>query len=172
MDLYSEIHREQLSIEHSMRDLDSAVGRLDNIFMSLYTVIAFLIFAVAVETQFATLITGAGTFVLGLSWLIGASCQEILTSIIFLFVKHPYDVGDRVDIEKASYTVKEIRLLSTVFQDSNNCTVTAPNTLLTTKVRLVSSLLYLWHFDGLNERSSSYKTSGEVPKCLKALSSM
>lgn len=40
-------HREQLSIEHSMRDLDSAVGRLDNIFMSLYVFVVFLIFAVA-----------------------------------------------------------------------------------------------------------------------------
>ena len=42
-----EIHREQLSIEHSMRDLDSAVGRLDNILMSLYFIIVILIFAVS-----------------------------------------------------------------------------------------------------------------------------
>jgi len=40
-------HREQLSIEHSMRDLDSAVGRLDNIFMSLYAIVVILIIAVA-----------------------------------------------------------------------------------------------------------------------------
>ena len=132
------MHREQLSIEHSMRDLDSAVGRLDNIFMSVYVIIALLVFAVAVETQFVSLITGAGTAILGLSWLIGNSCQEILTSIIFLFVKHPYDVGDRVDIEKESYTVKEIRLLSTIFLDGRNCLVIAPNTLLTTKVSEIS----------------------------------
>lgn len=30
-----------------MRDLDSAVGRLDNILMSVYVVVALLIFAVA-----------------------------------------------------------------------------------------------------------------------------
>lgn len=35
----------------------------------------------------------------GLSWLIGGSLTEVLTGIIFLFVKHPYDVGDRVIIE-------------------------------------------------------------------------
>ena len=39
----SDIHRERLSIEHSMRDLDSAVGRLDNILMTVYVVIAALI---------------------------------------------------------------------------------------------------------------------------------
>ena len=42
-----EIHREQLSIEHSMRDLDSAVGRLDNILMSVYVIVVIIIFAVS-----------------------------------------------------------------------------------------------------------------------------
>lgn len=74
-----------------------------------------------------SLITGAGTLILGLSWLIGGSLQEVLTSIIFLFIKHPYDVGDRVVLNKETYTVKEIRLLSTVFLDSNSTLVQAPN---------------------------------------------
>lgn len=128
-----EFHREQLSIEHSMKDLDSAVGRLDNILMSLYFIVAILIIAVALEAQLVTLITGAGTLVLGLSWLIGSSLAEVLTSIIFLFVKHPYDVGDRIQVGKDIYTVKEIRLLSTIFLDSNSCLVQAPNTALSTQ---------------------------------------
>lgn len=44
--VYRDFHREQLSIEHSMRDLDSAVGRLDNLFISVYVVVAALIIAV------------------------------------------------------------------------------------------------------------------------------
>ncbi|KAH0589492.1 hypothetical protein J132_05680 [Termitomyces sp. J132] len=127
-----DIHREQLSLESSMQDLDSAVGRLDNILMSVYSVVALIIIAVALEAQLTTLVTGAGTLILGLSWLIGGSLQEVLTSIIFLFVKHPFDVGDRVYINKENYTVKEIRLLSTVFIDSNNTFVQAPNTVLNT----------------------------------------
>ena len=71
----------------------------------------------------------------GLSWLIGSSLAEVLTSIIFLFVKHPYDVGDRVQIDKEQYTVKEIRLRSTILLDSRSCYVQAPNTVLSTKVR-------------------------------------
>ncbi|EAU91403.1 hypothetical protein CC1G_01892 [Coprinopsis cinerea okayama7 len=127
-----EFHREQLSIENSMSDLDSAVGRLDNIFMSLYVVIAALIIAVALEAQLLTLITGAGTLILGLSWLIGGSLQEVLQSIIFLFIKHPFDVGDRVVINNQTYTVKEIRLLSTTFLDGNSTCVQAPNNVLNT----------------------------------------
>jgi len=115
-----------------MRDLDSAVGRLDDILISVYVIIAALIIAVALETQLTTLVTGAGSLILGLSWLIGGSLQEVLASIIFLFIKHPFDVGDRVNIGKESYTVKEIRLLSTVFLDSNSTLVQAPNTVLNT----------------------------------------
>ncbi len=77
----------------------------------------------------------------GLSWLIGGSLQEVLTSIIFLFIKHPFDVGDRVMIATQTYTVKEIRLLSTVFLDSNNGVVQAPNSQLNTLVRLNKSVL-------------------------------
>jgi small-conductance mechanosensitive channel len=79
-------------------------------------------------------LTGAGTVILGLSWLIGESLQEVLSSIIFLFIKHPYDVGDRVDVDEISYTVKEIRLLSTVFLDKNNCLVQASNAELSKQV--------------------------------------
>ncbi|KAH9058802.1 Mechanosensitive ion channel-domain-containing protein, partial [Lactarius vividus] len=125
-----EFHREQLSIEHSMRDLDSAVGRLDNLLMSVYVVVAALIIAVTLETQVASLITAAGTLVLGLSWLIGSSLHDVLTCIIFLFVLHPFDVGDRVDFSKDSYTVKEIRLLSTILLDSHGTYVQVSNTVL------------------------------------------
>ncbi|KAI4526439.1 hypothetical protein K525DRAFT_259127 [Schizophyllum commune Loenen D] len=123
-------HREQLSIEHSMQDLDSAVGRLDNILMSLYVIVAILIIAVCLEAELVTLVTSAGTLILGLSWLIGSSLAEVLTSIIFLFIKHPFDVGDQVSIDKDIFTVKEIRLLSTIFLDSNGVFVQAPNTKL------------------------------------------
>ncbi|KAI0063682.1 hypothetical protein BV25DRAFT_1801709 [Artomyces pyxidatus] len=130
-----EFHREQLSIEHSLRDLDSAVGRLDNILMSVYVVVAILIIAVNLESQLESSISGAGTLILGLSWLIGGSLSDVLTSIIFLFIKHPFDVGDRIDLGKANggiFTVKEIRLLSSIFLDSNGTLVQAPNTVLNT----------------------------------------
>ncbi|KAJ7170538.1 Mechanosensitive ion channel-domain-containing protein [Mycena crocata] len=154
-----EFHREQLSIEHSMQDLDSAVGRLDNIFMSLYVVIAILIVAVALQAQVATLVTSAGTLVLGLSWLIGGTLSEVLTSIIFLFIKHPFDVGDRVCIEKANYTVKEIRLLSTIFINGDGVYVQAPNTVLNTQ--LIQNIRRSPQISESYQFSVSYSTSFE-----------
>jgi len=99
--------------------------------MSLYFVVAALIIAVSLDASFQNLLTGAGTFILGLSWLIGASAGEVLSSIIFLFIKHPYDIGDTVEVSSATYTVKEIRLLSTVFVDGGGAAVQAPHSALT-----------------------------------------
>lgn len=53
-----------------------------------------------------------------------------MTSIIFLFIKHPYDVGDRIQLGKDTYTVKEIRLLSTILLNGDNALVQAPNVVL------------------------------------------
>ena len=74
----------------------------------------------------------------GLSWLIGSSLHDILTSIIFLFVRHPFDVGDRIDLgaPNGSFTVKEIHLLSTILLNGNGTYVQVSNNVLATLVSL------------------------------------
>jgi small-conductance mechanosensitive channel len=75
----------------------------------------------------------------GLSWLIGSSLHDILTSIIFLFVRHPFDVGDRIDLgDKGGgvFTVKEIRLLSTILLNGHGGHVQVSNNVLADLVRL------------------------------------
>ena len=70
--------------------------------MVIVALIVILILAAMVTTRLTSFVTSAGTFILGLSWLIGSTMQEILLACIFLFVKHPFDVGDRVDIDVSS----------------------------------------------------------------------
>jgi hypothetical protein len=74
----------------------------------------------------------------GLSWLIGSSLHDILTSIIFLFVRHPFDVGDRIDLgaPNGAFTVKEIHLLSTILLNGNGTYVQVSNNVLATLVSL------------------------------------
>jgi hypothetical protein len=70
------------------------------------------------QSSFVTTIATAGTALLSLSFVFAVTTQEFLGSCIFLFVKHPYDVGDRVDIqgsEKEQLIVERISLLYTVF---------------------------------------------------------
>jgi len=62
------------------------------------------------------------------SFAFAGTVQEFTGSCIFLFVKHPYDVGDRVEINNIDLIVEHISLLYRVFRrvDSNR-TVQIPN---------------------------------------------
>jgi hypothetical protein len=79
-------------------------------------------------------VTSASSFILGLSWLIGTTMQEILGASIFLFVKHPFDVGDRVDIDGQSYTVANMALMSTAFRRVDGTNVWIGNDILRSKI--------------------------------------
>ncbi|KAK0544599.1 hypothetical protein OC846_005308 [Tilletia horrida] len=134
-----EIHREREALMSSMRDIDSAVGRLDQVFMSFFGIISVTIVAGLISVKFSSLVTSFGTVLLGLSWLLSSTAQEALSAIIFLFVKHPYDVGDRVIINPqgsgdVTYVVAEIQLLSTIFKTTTGMYVQISHSVLTTRV--------------------------------------
>lgn len=135
-----EIGRERKSITASLKDLDSVVGKLDDVFMFIVAVIVILVFISLISTSAAGVLTSAGSAVLALSWLFSATAQEFLQSVIFVFVKHPFDVGDRVSVYGNTgaaglgddYFVKEISLLYTEFKKMEGHVVQAPNSYLNT----------------------------------------
>ncbi|CAG8491946.1 8440_t:CDS:10 [Ambispora gerdemannii] len=100
-----ETYKERKAIAASMRDLDNAVGKLDSILMVFIIILLFVAF---LDVSFQTYIATAGSILLALSFMVGSSAQALFECIIFLFVKHPFDVGDRVEIEKQTYIVKEM----------------------------------------------------------------
>lgn len=61
-------------------------------------------------------VAASATALLSLSFVFATTCQEVLGSCIFLFVKHPYDVGEHVMIDKSELLVEHIALLYTVFE--------------------------------------------------------
>ena len=135
-----EIGRERKSITASLKDLDSVVSKLDDVFTFVVVVITLLVFLSLISTSAAGVLTSAGSTVLALSWLFSATAQEFLQSCIFVFVKHPFDVGDRVSVygntgstlQGDDYFVKEIALLYTEFKKMEGHVVQAPNSYLNT----------------------------------------
>ncbi|KAE8149191.1 Mechanosensitive ion channel-domain-containing protein [Aspergillus avenaceus] len=135
-----EIGRERKAITASLKDLDSVVSRLDNVLEFFVVVIALIVFLSLISTSAAGVLTSAGSSILALSWLFSATAQEFLQSVLFVFVKHPFDVGDRVTIYGNAgdaglgddYFVKQISLLYTEFKKMQGHVVQAPNSYLNT----------------------------------------
>ncbi|ODH47394.1 hypothetical protein GX48_06497 [Paracoccidioides brasiliensis] len=110
-----EIGRERKSITASLKDLDSVVSKLDNVLAFIVVVVTILVFLSLISPSTAG-------------------------SIVFVFIKHPFDVGDRVSIYGNTgaaltgddYFVKEIALLYTEFKKMEGHVVQAPNSYLNT----------------------------------------
>lgn len=68
------------------------------------------------------------TSLMSFSFAFASTVQEFAGSCIYLFIKHPYDVGDRVIISGTELIVEHICLLYTIFKrGDNNQTVQIPN---------------------------------------------
>ncbi|KAJ6438268.1 mechanosensitive ion channel family protein [Purpureocillium lavendulum] len=136
----NEIHLEKKAIAASLKDLDSVIQKLDKVFLFIIVVIAVIVFVSILSGSAAAGLASASTSVLGLAWVLQATAQEFLQSIIFVFIKHPFDVGDRVTIYGSTganmtgddYYVTEISLLYTEFKKMQGHIVQAPNSLLNT----------------------------------------
>ncbi|KAK4547637.1 hypothetical protein LTR36_000594 [Oleoguttula mirabilis] len=112
----SELSRERKAITTSMHDVDQAINVLDNLLSLVVFVAVIMVFVGFLNKSFVTTLATAGTALLSLSFVFSVTCQEILGSCIFVFVKHPFDVGDRVDLGLEQFTVEHISLLFTVFR--------------------------------------------------------
>lgn len=127
----TEFGRLRKSLNNSMHDVDQAIHVLDNLLFGIAFIIAVLLFVSFVTTGAATVIAAGATTLLSLSFIFMATGQEILASCIFVFVKHPFDVGDRVDVSDKSYVVEHISLLYTVFRNVDDHRLTqVPNNVL------------------------------------------
>lgn len=136
----TEIGMEKKAIAASLKDLDSVIKKLDKVFLFIIVIITVIVFISIISGSAAAGLASAGSSVLGLAWMLQATAQEFLQSIIFVFVKHPFDVGDRVTIYGSTgatmtgddYYVTEISLLYTEFKKLQGHVVQAPNSLLNT----------------------------------------
>ncbi|KAK3387427.1 Mechanosensitive ion channel-domain-containing protein [Podospora didyma] len=129
-----DIGKERKAIANSMKDISQALTVFDKVLLFVVLIIVVIIFLAVFQSSFIATLTTAGTTLLSLSFVFAVTTQEFLGSCIFLFVKHPYDVGDRVDItgpEKEQLIVEKISLLYTVFTRIDKMQVVqVPNILL------------------------------------------
>lgn len=70
--------------------------------------------------SFAKYLFTIGSQVAAVSFAFAGTVQEFVGSCIFVFVKHPYDVGDRIVITEIQMVVEHISLLYSTFKRIDN----------------------------------------------------
>lgn len=129
--LVVEVGLERKNRAKSMHDINQAIAVLDRLLSLVVLVAVASVYAAFFSKTLANKTTQLWSTFTGLSFAIGGTVTEFLSCCIFLFIKHAYDVGDRVDIDKSELIVEHISLMYTVFRrvDSDK-TVQIPHSVL------------------------------------------
>eukprot|EP00873_Tetraselmis_striata_P024661 jgi/Tetstr1/444925/TSEL_032743.t1 len=127
VDAVLEIYTARGNIAKSLSNTESMIGSLQS---CLAAGLHFLFFALYMVIWQIDVLAGFSAFsatVLGLSFIFGNSIRNLFESMLFLFVEHPYDIGDWVEIDGALYEVIKITLMHTHFEANGRVPALFPN---------------------------------------------
>eukprot|EP00041_Stephanoeca_diplocostata_P016074 m.312595 g.312595 ORF g.312595 m.312595 type:complete len:763 (-) comp20242_c0_seq2:203-2491(-) len=128
------VRKQRKNLRQSLEDLDSTVKAVDA-FLMVFIAIALMLLLLVVFSQgdFAQVAVTSSTSVFALSFIFAETAKNFFNSFVFLFLRHPFDVGDRIHIGAASnepYFVLKMELLTTTFKMWSGHIVTIPNHIL------------------------------------------
>jgi len=123
------IYKEKEDIEKSMRDSGLALKKLDGILKFLAIIIIGFVGLIMFvgQDEYTTIMISVGTVWASTMFAISGIITTIVENIIFLFISHPFDVGDKIQVGSDVMYVTEFGLISTVFRRTNGKKVYCPN---------------------------------------------
>lgn len=124
---------ERKSLAHSLNDTKTAVEELNkmaSVFVAMVIVIVWNLMMGFLTTKVLVLISSQLLLVV---FMFGNSAKTVFEAIIFVFIMHPYDVGDRCVIDGVQMIVEEMNILTTIFLKYDNEKIIYPNSVLATK---------------------------------------
>ncbi|XP_074264730.1 mechanosensitive ion channel protein 8-like [Silene latifolia] len=127
------VFTERRALALSLNDTKTAVNKLHhlvNILVGIAVIIIWLLILGVPVTHFFVFVSSQ---ILVLAFMFGNTCKTTFEAIVFLFFMHPFDVGDRCEIEGVQMVVEEMNILTTVFLKFDNHKVIYPNSVLATK---------------------------------------
>ncbi|KAI0722160.1 Mechanosensitive ion channel-domain-containing protein [Cerioporus squamosus] len=109
------VYKERRFLSRSMRDVGQALTTLDNVLLVLALIILFFISLSVFGVNIESSLTSLYTIGIGASFIFKNSASSAFDAIMFLFVTHPFDTGDRCFIDDENLVVKKMGLFATIF---------------------------------------------------------
>ncbi|KAL0422947.1 UNVERIFIED_CONTAM: Mechanosensitive ion channel protein 6 [Sesamum latifolium] len=124
---------ERRALALTLNDTKTAVKKLHQMVNVIVGALIVLIWLVILEIATSKFLLYISSQVVVFAFLFGNTCRTIFEAIIFVFVMHPFDVGDRCEIDDVQMIVEEMNILTTVFLRFDNQKIIYPNVTLATR---------------------------------------
>ncbi|KAK9946865.1 hypothetical protein M0R45_012308 [Rubus argutus] len=118
--------RERRALALSLNDTKTAVDELHNLLNVLVAVVIVISWLIILRIPITHFLVFISSQILLVVFIFGNTCKTVFEAIIFLFVMHPYDVGDRCEVDGVQMVVDEMNLLTTVFLKFDNQKIIGP----------------------------------------------
>ncbi|KAG5635453.1 hypothetical protein H0H81_011192 [Sphagnurus paluster] len=128
------VYKERRFLSRSMRDVGAALKTLDYILLFFAMIVLFFISLSVFGVDVGSSLTSVYSIGIAASFIFKNSASSAFDAIIFLFVSHPYDTGDRCFIDDENLVVKKVGLFATVFTRSDGTETYYFNSQLFTKL--------------------------------------
>ncbi|CAN0925408.1 Mechanosensitive ion channel protein 4 [Linum grandiflorum] len=125
--------RDRRALALTLNDTKTAVNKLHrvvNVLVAILIIIIWLLMLGIATTKFLLFLSSQLVLV---AFIFGNTCKTVFEAIVFLFVMHPFDVGDRCEIDGVQMIVEEMNILTTIFLRFDNQKIIIPNSVLATK---------------------------------------
>ncbi|MQL96814.1 hypothetical protein Taro_029484 [Colocasia esculenta] len=136
------------SLAHSLNDTKTAVNQLHKLISAIAIVVIIMISLLIMGIATTKVFVFISSQLLLVVFVFGNTCKTAFEAIIFVFIMHPFDVGDRCVIDGVQLTynnpmfqlcchpqmvVEEMNILTTVFLRYDNEKIYYPNSVLAIK---------------------------------------
>ncbi|CAL5437915.1 unnamed protein product [Camellia sinensis] len=127
------VYNERKSLAHSLNDTKTAIEELNKILSGIILVVIIIVWLLLMGFATTQVIVFISSQLLLVAFMFGNTCKTVFEALIFVFVMHPFDVGDRCVIDGVQMVVEEMNILTTIFLRYDNEKIFYPNSVLASK---------------------------------------
>ncbi|KAG6414519.1 hypothetical protein SASPL_121891 [Salvia splendens] len=127
------VYEDRRALAHALTDTKTAVKQLNKLITALLMIIIVIIWLLLTGIATTKVLVVMSSQLVVAVFMFGNTCKTIFEAIIFVFVMHPFDVGDRCVIDGVQMIVEEINIFTAVFLKADNEKVYYPNSVLSMK---------------------------------------
>ncbi|XP_062086890.1 mechanosensitive ion channel protein 6-like [Humulus lupulus] len=125
--------RERRALALTLNDTKTAVNKLHHMVNIIVAIVIGVIWLLVLGIATSKFLLFVSSQLVLVAFVFGNTCKTVFEAIVFLFVMHPFDVGDRCEIDGVQMVVEEMNILTTVFLRYDNTKIIFPNSTLATK---------------------------------------
>ncbi|KAL8456608.1 hypothetical protein ACS0TY_034730 [Phlomoides rotata] len=126
-------YNERKCLAVSLKDAKTAIEELNKIASGFVLIIIVIVWILLMEITTTKVLVFISSQMLLVVFMFGNTAKTVFEAMIFVFVVHPFDVGDRCVIDGVQMIVDEMNILTTIFLKPDNEKVYFPNSILATK---------------------------------------